>query len=180
MRSSLQVRKRPNTVEINYFLFLCNGNIIILVWRNIQVTVRAQDVEESGYSLPFMVDLAMSLTVLGKAWTKYLKRHKTLYVGFSLKLTCTGTLRQVLFLTHFVNCCLSNLLSDWPPPPFMSASHYLNRDWLKYNFYLQFYYAICTCLFWTSYQNLHKENCWQSSSAERQINAGKYSCRADI
>jgi hypothetical protein len=28
--------------------------------------VRAQDVEESGYSLPFMVDLAMSLTVLGK------------------------------------------------------------------------------------------------------------------
>jgi hypothetical protein len=62
-----------------------------------------------------------------------------------------------VFLTHLVNCCLSNLLSDGPlPPPFLSALHayivhskykgggwsvvdlrnvgsyFLNRDRLKY------------------------------------------------
>jgi hypothetical protein len=74
-----------------------------------------------------------------------------------------------VFLTHLVNCCLSNLLSDGPlPPPLLSALHayihgkykgggwslvdlrnvgpyFLKRDRLKYNFHSQFYYAISTC-----------------------------------
>jgi hypothetical protein len=71
-----------------------------------------------------------------------------------------------VFLTHLLNCCLSNLLADGPlPPPFLSVLHayilysvhgkykgggwslvdlrdvgfhFLNRGRLKYNFHSQF------------------------------------------
>ncbi len=132
-------------------------------------------------------------------------------VGFSLKLTCKGSLRQMInrfyrleihslvlvFFTHLVNCCLSYLLSDWTPPPppqFLSASHhgkykggglslielrnvssyFFNKDWLKYNFHSQFYYAICTCLFWTSYQKLLTSYHPKKTADRYRLQKGKF------
>lgn len=55
-----------------------NFHVNILASANtclLKVGVRAQEVEESGDSLPFMLDLAMSLTVLGRFLRKGKEQH---------------------------------------------------------------------------------------------------------